>query len=77
MPNRVFKADLTGGGESLEHLIARLKAQALRKPKVRPKPGPPDFDDFITSRRPLGGAGAAEAPLPKSEAGLKDLCAQG
>lgn len=66
MQERSFRQDLTGSDESLEDLLARLKAQ---RPKARPgRYPPPDSDHFVTSRRPLGGAGGAEAPLPVERA---------
>lgn len=64
MAGRQFKPDLTGSGETLEHLLARLRSN-LRRP-VRPhRDGL--WDRFITSRRPLGGAGGAEAPIPQDK----------
>ena len=75
MSNRSFRPDLTGADESLDDFLSRLKLQ-LSRPKVRPGKGlPPDFGHFVTSRRPLGGAGGAEAPLPKVEHGLADALA--
>lgn len=57
-----------GSDESLEDLLSRLKAQ-LSRPKARPgRDIPPDFGHFVTSRRPPGGAGGAEAPLPVERA---------
>jgi hypothetical protein len=73
MQERSFRQDLAGSDESLEHLLARLKAQLVR-PKARPgRYPPPDSGHFVTSRRPLGGAGGAEAPLPVERA-LPDCC---
>lgn len=64
MQERSFRHDLTGSDESLDDLLARLKAQ-LARPKARPgRYPPPDFEHFVTSRRPRGGVGGAEAPLP-------------
>jgi hypothetical protein len=64
MAHRQFKPDLTGSDETLEHLLARLSS-SLRRP-VRPhRNGPEDWDSFVTSRRPPGGAGGAEAPIPR------------
>lgn len=72
MTQRSFIPDLTGSEESLDDLLSRLKAQ-LSRPKVRPgRDLPPDFGHFVSSRRPRGGAGGAEAPLPKVETGLQD-----
>nr|MEA2798437.1 hypothetical protein [Phenylobacterium sp.] len=63
MADRQFKPDLAGSDETLEHLLARL-ASTLRRP-VRPhRNGPEDWGSFVTSRRPPGGAGGAEAPIP-------------
>lgn len=75
MQERSFRQDLTGSDESLEDLLSRLKAQLVR---VRARTGrypPPDSDHFVTSRRPLSGAGGAEAPLPKVEKPPADCCA--
>ena len=75
MSNRCFRPDLTGSDESLEDLLSRLKSQ-LSRPKVRPgRDLPPDFGHFVTSRRPLGGSGGAEAPLPQLDRGLADALA--
>jgi hypothetical protein len=75
MQERSFRQDLTGSDESLDDLLMRLKAQ-LSRPKTRAgRNPPPDFGHFITSRRPLGGAGGAEAPLPKMESPLPDCFA--
>jgi hypothetical protein len=74
MQERSHSPDLTGSDESLEELLARLKGQLLR-PKARPNRRPPsDWGHFVTSRRPPGGAGAAEAPLPVEKAPA-DCCA--
>ena len=63
MTARQFKPDLTGSDETLEHLLARLRS--FRKP-VRPRrDGPSDWDSLVTSRRPPGGMGGAEAPIPQ------------
>ena len=61
MADRQFKPDLTGSDETLEHFLARLRSN-LRRP-VRPRRDGPS-EDFVTSRRPRGGAGGAEAPIP-------------
>lgn len=64
MQERSFRKDLTGSDESLDDLLARLKAQ-LTRPKAWTTRNPPvDFGEFVTSRRPRGGAGGAEAPIP-------------
>jgi hypothetical protein len=64
MQERSFRQDLTGSDESLDDLLLRLKG-LLTRPKARPdRWPPPDSDHFVTSRRPLGGSGGAEAPLP-------------
>lgn len=64
MTQRQFKPDLQGSDETLEHLLARLS-------KLTPRPVaglghdlPPDAEHIFSSRRPLGGAGGAEAPIP-------------
>ena len=63
MADRQFKPDLTGSDETLEHLLDRLAT--TRRP-VRQGPRlPPDREHRFNSRRPLGGAGAAEAPIPR------------
>lgn len=68
MQERSFRQDLTGSDESLDDLLSRLKTQ-LSRPKARPgRYPPPDSGHFVTSRRPLGGAGGAEAPLPVERA---------
>ncbi len=75
MRQRSFRPDLAGSDESLDDLLSRLKAQ-LSRPKARPgKDLPPDFGHFVSSRRPSGGAGGAEAPLPKPERALPDCLA--
>jgi hypothetical protein len=58
---RQLKPDLVGSSETLDDLIERLRS--FSKKPVRPK-GPPGFGHFVSSRRPPGGAGGAEAPLP-------------
>jgi hypothetical protein len=62
MADRQFKPDLTGSDETLEHLLARLRS-TLRRPAHPRRDGP--WESFVTSRRPLGGAGGAEAPIPQ------------
>jgi hypothetical protein len=68
MPHREFKPDLTGSDETLEHLLVRLRSFRL----LRPNPGrrglPPEWGDFVTSRRPPRGSGGAEAPIPRRKA---------
>jgi hypothetical protein len=71
MTDRTFKPDLTGSGESLEALLERLRS--FRK-RPAPKGLPPEFGHFVTSRRPRGGAGGAEAPIVR-EAPIPDLYA--
>jgi hypothetical protein len=61
MPKQL-KPDLVGSSESLDDLLERLRSLS-RKP-VRPKGFPPGFGHFVTSRRPPGSAGGAEAPVP-------------
>ena len=73
MTERSFREDLTGPDESLDDLLARLKAElSVPRPKLKPWTGrrgfrPPDADHFVTSRGPRGGLGGAEAPLPKAD----------
>ena len=62
MTDRQFKADLTGSDETLEHLLDRLRSHTIRKPS---RPGRDSWGFFVTSRRPPGGAGGAEAPIPR------------
>ena len=64
MADRQFKPDLTGSDETLEHLLARLRS-TLRRPVRSRRDGP--WESFVTSRRPLGGAGGAEAPIPNDK----------
>jgi hypothetical protein len=66
MTDRTFKPDLTGSEETLEALLERLRSLSKRLP-TRGRGLPPDFGHFVTSRRPRGGAGGAEAPLPKEK----------
>jgi hypothetical protein len=56
-----LKPDLVGSSESLDDLLGRLRS--LTKRPIRPK-GPPGFGHFVSSRRPPGGMGGAEAPIP-------------
>jgi hypothetical protein len=65
MTNRQLKPDLVGSSESLDDLLERLRS--LSKRPVRPK-GPTGFGHFVSSRRPPGGVGGAEAPLPVDKA---------
>ncbi|MDB5418820.1 MAG: hypothetical protein JWP50_2239 [Phenylobacterium sp.] len=62
MTHRQLKPDLTGSSETLDDLLGRLRSIS-RKP-VRPKGFPPGFGHFVSSRRPPGGMGGAEAPIP-------------
>jgi hypothetical protein len=62
MADRQFKPDLTGSDETLEHLLDRLRSFSIKKPS---RPGREGWDHFVTSRRPPGGAGGAEAPIPR------------
>lgn len=64
MNSRQLKADLTGADESLEHLLARLRSFNIRTPSRIGPHSPPDWEAFVTSRRPPKGAGGAEAPIP-------------
>jgi len=61
MADRQFKPDLTGSDETLEHFLARLRSN-FRRPARPRRDGP--WESFVTSRRPRGGAGGAEAPIP-------------
>lgn len=63
MAHRMFKPDLTGSDETLEALLERLRSRSKLTP-ARGRDLPPDFGRFVTSRRPHGGAGGAEAPVP-------------
>jgi hypothetical protein len=72
MTDRTFKPDLAGSDESLEALLTRLRSFRKFVPKGRNLP--PDFGHFVTSRRPRGGAGGAEAPI-QVDAPLPDLFA--
>lgn len=73
MVDRQFKPDLTGSGETLETLLARLRA-SLRRPARPNRNRPSDWDDFVTSGRPPRGAGGAEAPIPQDRP-VSDACA--
>jgi hypothetical protein len=74
MTDRTFKPDLTGSDESLEALLERLRSFSKRRPQPNGRDFPPDSEHFVTSRRPRGGAGGAEAPMPK-DVRLLDLYA--
>lgn len=79
MTERSFRQDLTGSEESLDDLLARLKAELSQpRPKSRPRNGgprwrPPDAGHYVTNRGPRGGSGGAEAPLPVERAS-PDCC---
>jgi hypothetical protein len=72
MAHRTIRPDLAGTDETLEALLERLRS--LKKLAPRRRNPPPDFGHFVTSRRPRGGAGGAEAPIP-AERSPADLCA--
>jgi hypothetical protein len=74
MTQRQLKPDLTGSSETLDDLLERFRSRS--KQPIRPKGRgfPPGFGHFVSSRRPPGGAGAAEAPIP-SDKGLADCFA--
>lgn len=74
MTDRMFKPDLKGSDETLEALLERLRSFGKRRPARGGRGFPPDSEHFVTSRRPRGGAGGAEAPMPK-EVPLADLYA--
>lgn len=74
MTDRTFKPDLTGSDESLEALLERLRSFSKRRPVRGGRGYPPDSEHFVTSRRPRGGAGGAEAPMPQ-DVPLPDLFA--
>jgi len=57
-----LKPDTVGSSETLDDLLERLRSFS-RKP-VKPKGLPPGFGHFVSSRRPPGGMGGAEAPIP-------------
>jgi hypothetical protein len=63
MANRQLKPDVTGSGETLEHLLTRLRSNLPRP--VRPWGGQAGWEHFVSSRRPPRGAGGAEAPVPR------------
>ena len=81
-PNpRVVNMFLAEKGLDIERVTVDLMAgENRREPylKVNPAGQTPalqlDGGDFVTSRRPKGGAGGAEAPLPKMDRGLADAC---
>jgi hypothetical protein len=64
MADRQFKPDLIGSDESLEHLLDRLRSFSIRRPAHPRGNLPPDWEAFVSSRRPPRGAGGAEAPIP-------------
>jgi hypothetical protein len=64
MQHRQFKADLVGSNETLDHLLDRLRTFSIRQPSHTGRNLPPDWEAFVTSRRPPRGAGGAEAPIP-------------
>ena len=57
-----LKPDTVGSSESLDDLLERLRS--FSKKPVKPKGLPPGFGHFVSSRRPPGGMGGAEAPIP-------------
>ena len=63
MTDHTFTPDLTGSDETLDALLERLRSFGKRIPAPRGRNLPPDFGHFVTSRRPHGGAGGAEAPI--------------
>jgi hypothetical protein len=63
MTDRTFKPDLVGSDESLDALLERLRSFGKFQPARGGRNPPPDFGHFVTSRRPRGGAGGAEAPI--------------
>lgn len=74
MTNASLKADLTGSSESLDDLLERLRSLSKQPTGPKGRRFPPGFGHFVSSRRPPGGAGAAEAPIP-TDRGLADACA--
>jgi len=60
-----LKPDLAGSDETLGDLLERLRS--FSKAPVRPR-APPGFGHFVSSGRPPGGAGGAEAPIPAEKA---------
>jgi hypothetical protein len=74
MTYRQLKPDVVGSSESLEDLLERLRS--LSRQPLRPKGRgiPPNFGHFVSSRRPPGGAGGAEAPIPADPPAI-DACA--
>jgi hypothetical protein len=73
MTDRTFTPDLTGSNETLEALLERLRSFGKLRPARGGRDLPPDFGEFVTSRRPRGGAGGAEAPMAPDRP-LADLC---
>jgi hypothetical protein len=59
MTDRQFNPDLTGSDETLEHLLDRLRSFSIHRPGLGRELR------FTTRRPPRGGAGGAEAPLPR------------
>jgi hypothetical protein len=74
MTDRSFTPDLAGSDETLEALLERLRSFGKLIPAPKGRNLPPDFGHFVTSRRPRGGAGGAEAPIIREPA-LPDLYA--
>lgn len=74
MTYRQLKADLTGSSETLDDLLERLRSLSKQPMGPKGRRFPPGFGHFVSSRRPPGGAGAAEAPIPADKA-LADACA--
>ena len=62
MTNGHLKHDTVGSSETLDDLLERLRS--FSKKPVKPKGPPFGYGHFVSSRRPPGGMGGAEAPIP-------------